>query len=121
MKPSAPLTGLASLILSTKTCCVVGYWLAGSFGLVGLGLSHFFLESVFRSIAIAGFLVSTYQTARNVWRVYHCRNANWRIAQLHTAIVMIVLVVGVPRLFHPTKTVHINDPMCGPQGATVRR
>lgn len=121
MKPSAPFTGFAGLIFSTKTCCVVGYWLAGSLGLIGLGLSHWFLESVFRSIAIAGFLVSTYQTVRNIWRSHHCKNTNWRVVQLHTAIVMIVLAIGVPKLFNQTKTVHSNDPICGPLGTTVKR
>lgn len=121
MKLSGPLTGLVGLIFATKTCCIVGYWLASLIGLVGLGLSHWFLESAFRSLAIAGFLISTYQTVQNIWRAHHCWNTNWRVVQLHAAIVMIVLTIGVPKLFSNSKSVHIDDPMCGPQGATVRR
>lgn len=121
MKLSALFTGLVGLLFATKACCVIGYWLASLIGLVGLGLSHWFLESAFRSLAIAGFLVSTYQTVRNVWRAHHRRDTDWCVVQLHTAIVMAIIVIGVPQLLSGSKSVHIYDPMCGPQGATVRQ
>lgn len=121
----ASLAGLVGLIFSTKICCVVGYWLAASIGLVGLGLSHWFLESFFKSLAISGLTFSIFQTTRNlIWCHKNWRKANWGIAGLNTAIVMVIVVLATPSLFlksssgHPTM---VNDPICGPQGATLSR
>lgn len=117
MKAQSETMGLASLIFSTKICCTVGYQIAGLVGLVGLGVSHWWLETFFRSVAIAGFTVIAMQTLSDIVKHYQqpCRKNLVRVP-----IALVIMTIGVSQL-HTPQTRWVNDPMCGPQGATVRR
>lgn len=117
MRAQSETVGLTSLIFSTKICCTVGYQIAGLVGLVGLGVSHWWLEIFFRSVAIAGFTVIAVQTLSDTIKHYHqpCKKNLVRVP-----IALVIMTIGVSQLYTP-QTHRVNDLICGPQRATVRQ